>query len=192
MIDLLETPELLQTLSWLNEPTRWEHDGRALELWPDAKSDFWQKTHYGFQADNGHLLYTEAGGDFELATHVTYTPVHQYDQAGLMVYFSSNNWLKCSVEGEIDEPFRLGAVVTRDGYSDWSTQSYDAAVVDIDLRVFRRGPDFFVFWRPSPDGDWIQMRVAHLVSGTACCGLYACSPKDAGFSARFTGLSLDR
>lgn len=190
MIDLLRASRLLDRLSWLNEPARWEHDGGSLELWPDEKTDFWQKTHYGFQADNGHLLYTEVSGDFELSTRVGYRPVHQYDQAGLMVYFSADNWLKCSVEGELDEPFRLGAVVTRGGYSDWSTQSYCDERVDVELRIHRRGPDFTILWRPPDAQEWTQLRLSRLISGTACCGLYACSPREAGFSARFSHLSL--
>ena len=50
-----------------------------------AGTDFWQGTHYGFRVDNGHALLAEIGGDFALETRVRTQPVHQYDQAGLMV-----------------------------------------------------------------------------------------------------------
>ncbi len=107
-----------------NEPARWEHSAGTLKLFPDAKTDFWQRTHYGIQADNGHFLFAEQEGDFVIRTHVSYTPLHRYDQAGLMIYRDAENWVKTSVECEDEGPFRLGVVVTRGGYSDWSTQDY--------------------------------------------------------------------
>jgi hypothetical protein len=36
---------------------------------PDAPTDFWQRTHYGFRADNGHFLHREADGEFVLSRH---------------------------------------------------------------------------------------------------------------------------
>jgi regulation of enolase protein 1 (concanavalin A-like superfamily) len=29
-----------------------------LEIFTDEQTDFWQNTHYGFQRDNGHCLFT--------------------------------------------------------------------------------------------------------------------------------------
>jgi regulation of enolase protein 1 (concanavalin A-like superfamily) len=177
-------------MKWMNEPSDWRLRESALEVRPDAGTDFWQRTHYGFRNDNGHLYHAELGGDFDLRVRVIYRPVHQYDQAGLMAYFSPDNWIKCSVEGEIDEPFRLGAVVTRDGYSDWSTQDLDADRVDVEFRLARTGHDFTAWSRQAGVERWTQMRLAHLPGGAAKAGLYACSPKEAGFSARFSGLIL--
>ena len=189
MTNLLATDHAL-AMKWLHEPSKWRLLESALELWPDRQTDFWQRTHYGFRNDSGHLYHVELGGDFDLQVQVTYTPVHQYDQAGLMVYFSEDNWLKCSVEGEPDEPFRLGAVVTRDGWSDWSTRDFEGDRVDVGFRLARAGDDFTVRCRQAGVERWTQIRLAHLPGGTARVGLYACSPKDAGFSARFTNLLL--
>jgi regulation of enolase protein 1 (concanavalin A-like superfamily) len=187
MKNLLETPD---TAVWLNEPNRWQQKQGALEVWSDPQTDFWQRTHYGFRNDNGHLYYRVLEGDFDMRVRVRYRPVHQYDQAGLMVYFSADNWLKCSVEGEADRPFRLGAVVTRDGYSDWSTQDVEQGEVDVEFQLIRTGPDFTVSTRPPGLGDWTQIRLAHLPGGAARAGLYACSPKEAGFSAIFSDWQL--
>jgi regulation of enolase protein 1 (concanavalin A-like superfamily) len=96
-----------------------------------------QKTHYGFGADNGHLLFKELTGDFVMTTQVRFHPVHPYDQAGLMVRVSPSCWLKTSVEYEPDSPSRLGAVVTNHAYSDWSTQDFPASGGVLGLRIHR-------------------------------------------------------
>ena len=77
--------ELPPLFRWHCEPQRWSVGGSRLCIEPDAPTDFWQRTHYGFQGDNGHFLYREAEGDFVLSVRVMFRPVHQYDQAGLMV-----------------------------------------------------------------------------------------------------------
>ena len=94
-----ENGELDGRLQWFCEPPVWRVDAEAsrLVVEPAAESDFWQRTHYGFQADNGHFLYADAPGDFVLETRVTFEPAQQYDQAGLMVRLSADCWLKTSV-----------------------------------------------------------------------------------------------
>ena len=189
-------PGLDARLSWRNEPSRWTVDvGRGcLRVEPDPGTDFWQRTHYGFRADNGHFLSAEAAGDFVLRTHVRFEPVHQYDQAGLMVRLSEECWLKTSVEYEPGATSRLGVVVTNHGYSDWSTQDIPSDRHAIWLRVRRTGADYLV--EASADGtDWTQLRLAHLHddhAGVVRAGLYACSPKAAGFAAEFDLLYLER
>jgi regulation of enolase protein 1 (concanavalin A-like superfamily) len=188
-------PGLPARLAWHCEPARWavDPDRRCLRVEPEAGTDFWQRTHYGFQADNGHFLFTEVAGDFVLTTHVRFRPVHQYDQAGLMVRVSPSCWLKTSVEYEPEGPGQLGAVVTNAGFSDWSTQPFAAGPGEVWLRIRREGDDFVV--DALTDGrDWQQIRMGHLheVAGAAVrCGLYACSPKGAGFVAEFSRLGID-
>jgi len=184
------TPSLNPRLRWHAEPARWSlgHDAGGLHLHTDAGTDFWQRTHYGFQVDNGHFLHLDATGDFVLTTRVTSRPQHQYDQAGLMVRLSAGCWLKTSVEFEPEGPNRLGAVVTNGHYSDWSTQPLDPAVDTVWFRVRAEGHDCIV--DTSLDGQrWEQIRMAHLHDRPAAaavqCGLYACSPKAAGYEARF-------
>lgn len=182
-------------LHWHCEPARWRIDpaARVLLMEPEANTDFWQRTHYGFSADNGHFLYCAVTGDFVLTTHVRFRPVHQYDQAGLMVRLSPACWLKTSVEFEPDGPSRLGAVVTNFAYSDWSTQDVAPDLGEIWLRVRREADDYTV--EASQNGRlWSQLRVAHLHEGQGkevTCGLYACSPRGAGFTAGFTSLAID-
>lgn len=192
-----EEGTLLPALKWHCEPARWSVRAadRCLRIEPDAGTDFWRTTHYGFDADNGAFLFADVAEDFVLATHVRFRPGHQYDQAGLMVRVSPSCWLKTSVEHEPHGPSRLGAVVTNQAYSDWSTQTFPATADEVWLRVRREGQDYIV--DASRHGqDWEQIRMAHLhedrPGAAVAAGLYACSPKGAGFVADFTHLTIDR
>jgi len=185
-----DQPALDPALRWHCEPARWQIDADTsrLVLHPGAKTDFWQRTHYGFEVDNGHFLHLQASGDFVLTTQVSSSPVHQYDQAGLMLRISPSCWLKTSVEFEPGGPSRLGAVVTNAQYSDWSTQSIPADGRSVWFRLRAESEDCIV--ESSFDGsDWQQLRIAHLMERSAvqsvACGLYACSPQGAGYRAEF-------
>jgi hypothetical protein len=188
-------PALSPPLRWHCEPARWSVEAarHCLRIEPDSGTDFWQKTHYGFEVDNGHFLFAPVAGDFVLTTRVRFQPVHQYDQAGLMVRVSPSCWLKTSVEHEPVGPSRLGAVVTNHAYSDWSTQPFASGPGEIWLRVRREGDDYLV--EASPDGSrWEQIRVAHLHEGRGqpvMAGVYACSPKGTGFVAELDRLSIE-
>ena len=198
-IDLIEdfdaTDSLDHRLQWLNPPPTWDIHDSALVLHTGAKTDFWQRTHYGFQEDSGHFLFAHTAVDFECTTEVRFRAVHQYDQAGLMVRVSPHCWLKTSVEYEPDGPSRLGAVVTNGGYSDWSTQSIDRQVNRMWFRVVRSGPEYTVYTKAEGD-PWAQIRMARLLDDEAgrlvSVGLYACSPVAAGYVAAFESLQILR
>ena len=190
-----DKPELNPQLAWLNEPENWSIDtaARRLVVWPGAETDFWQKTHYGFVADSGHFLYAPVSGDFTMTAEIFFHPSHQYDQAGLMVRFSSECWLKTSVEYEPDGASKLGVVATSGGFSDWSLQDFPRERSSVELRLRRTAGDFMVDFREGADTDWTMIRMAHLAGverQDALCGLYACSPKTAGFRAEFAGLRI--
>ena len=179
----------LASFAWHCEPGQWTLSEDCLRVHPDASTDFWQRTHYGFQADNGHFFYREIEGDFVFSVRVRFDPAHQYDQAGIMVRASADCWLKSSVEYDPPGPSRLGAVVTNGGYSDWSSQDFPADARAVWLRVRREADDYLVDW--CLDGQqWRQLRMAHLQESKVACGLYACSPKAGGFACEFTEFSL--
>jgi uncharacterized protein len=189
-------PSMSSRLTWHCEPTSWQIDtsGKCLRLSPDGATDFWQRTHYGFEVDNGHFLFLEAIGDFVLTTKVTSNPVHQYDQAGLMVRLSPSCWLKASVEFEPDGSSRLGAVVTNGQYSDWSTQPITAEVRTVWFRIRAEDNDYII--ESSFNGQkWEQIRMARLhdrpAVNSVLCGMYACSPKAAGYEAEFSFLKFE-
>lgn len=192
-----QQPTLDPKLRWLNPPPSWAVDSSlgALVVRPAAATDFWQETHYGFRADTGHFLFAEVGGDFTVTTKVRFHPVHQYDQAGLMIRLDPQCWLKTSVEYEPQGPGRLGAVVTNHGFSDWSVQDFPRATHEVSLRIRKEGADFIVEFAASEHAAWSPLRIAHLNienDTPLACGLYACSPKGAGFRAEFEFLAIAR
>ena len=179
---------------WMNPPSTWfvDADESVLVVMPRANSDFWQRTHYGFEADTGSFLYVRREEDFCLSSRVHLQPEHQYDQAGLMVRISAYCWIKSSVEYETEKPSVLGAVVTNAGYSDWSTQEFRGDAID--FQITRKGADYLVCWRESEE-PWQQLRLCHLHEDDGetpvLCGLYACSPKQAGLVAKFDYLMIE-
>jgi len=186
-------PALDARLKWLNPPPAWSLGSRGLLVRPAAETDFWQRTHYGFRADSGHFLHLEVAGNFSLTTRVRLHPVHLYDQAGLMVRVGPSCWIKTSVEYESKGPSKLGAVVTNDGYSDWSLQDFPRGHTEVRLRIRRQAQDFLVDWADGSGETWELLRVAHLheeAGQRVQCGLYACSPKGGGFRAEFEFLQV--
>jgi uncharacterized protein len=194
--ETLAGPTLDIRLRWHNPPPDWSPGRDGLVVRTAAGTDFWQGTHYGFRVDNGHLFAAQVEGDFVLETEVVAAPVHQYDQAGLMVRLSERCWLKTSVEAEPGEPSRLGSVVTNAGWSDWSTQDLDPDVArHVAFRITRRGADYLVEAATVPNGRWSQIRLGRLhedEGGPVLAGLYACSPKGEGFAATFKRLRIER
>eukprot|EP00762_Andalucia_godoyi_P000192 ANDGO_02392.mRNA.1 Regulation of enolase protein 1 len=222
---------------WVCEPEadRWSLDELAntLTVSPSRDTDFWQRTHYGFRRDNAHLFCIsvplsvlaaektatdardsqETPVPFVLSAHVSFSPLHQYDQAGLCVRVNENCWIKTSIEYEsAHEPARLGVVVTNNGYSDWSTQDVPNSVRSVWLRIssmFRN--DFLVEYafdnsensKATDALKWHQMRVAHLfvqLGGIddqhhqqqyAQLGVYACCPVNNGYKATFSSIECN-
>ena len=79
-----------------------------------------------------------------------------------MVRVSDQCWVKTSVEYEIGEPNKLGAVVTNNGYSDWSTQDVGDDFIAYRLRISRVGSDYKIEYFKDSEDTWIQMRLFHL------------------------------
>jgi regulation of enolase protein 1 (concanavalin A-like superfamily) len=181
-----------ERLTWHHEPGSWKIDNNQLHISPEAGSDFWQRTHYGFQVDNGHFLYMECQGDFTIEAQMHCKFKHQYDQAGLMIRVSDQCWVKTSVEYEPDAANKLGAVVTNQGFSDWSTQDVADDLTSYKLRISREGSDYAIAHYSEKQAEWIQMRVFHLFDQPGVkAGIYCCSPKAAGFTASFENLKIE-
>lgn len=175
---------------WFNEPTNYQL-GNGLEIFTDPKTDFWQRTHYGFQRDDGHCLFTTQTGDFALMAHVEFHPQEKYDQCGLMVRGDKDHWIKVSTEYENEKIGRLGSVVTNRGYSDWATQDIPASHRQMAYRISKNGNDFLL--ENSYDGkEWLQLRITHLHKSfeQLQIGVYACSPIGKDFRCRFDLLTI--
>ena len=183
----------LPGFKWHCPPPVWGFNPEGLFIEPAAATDFWQRTHYGFSADNGHHFWTNNLEDAVLSATVRMQPRHQYDQAGLMVRFNSELWIKTSVEFEPGTANRLGVVVTHHSFSDWSTQDVPPEVNEFSFRVARTGNEFIIsaHWA---GGEWMQLRMVRLacaLNAPLAVGPYACSPKGAGFRCVFTELAVD-
>jgi regulation of enolase protein 1 (concanavalin A-like superfamily) len=136
MMTTITLPNQRERFQWAHAPARWSlDDGLELKTQPDT--DYWQRTHYGFQRDNGHFYFTAVRGDFTASTQLVWSPVAQYDQCGLLVRADSQTWAKCSVEYETAEHSRLGSVVTNLGYSDWATQDLSGLITGRWYRIRR-------------------------------------------------------
>ncbi|MBM7703072.1 DUF1349 domain-containing protein [Priestia iocasae] len=177
-------------LNWLHEPSVWSVKNGSLYVKTDPITDFWQRTHYGFQNDNGHFLYVNTDRDFVMTTKVRFNPKHQFDQAGLMIRIDEENWIKTSMEYELDNPAKLGAVVTNLGYSDWSTQPIQSNVTELTFRITRTGKDYVI--HALVESEWIQLRVAHLHDDAkeVMCGFYCCSPIKDGYEVHVDELII--
>lgn len=186
-------------LKWFCPPTRYNLKDDRLVIEPDGKTDYWQKTHYGYESDNGHFLHFYPEGNFQLTTRLALWPEHQYDQAGLMLRYSPHFWIKTSVEHMKDEGSQLGAVVTNFGYSDWSHQKYSSQLDLILLRIRFKNDDITIDFSKEDNADlsktkWTQIRIAHLTKPKDMrlqCGLYACCPTEAGCRAEFRYLLVE-
>jgi len=178
--------------TWINPPDHISRDDARITIQTDPRTDLWQRTFYGFQRDNAHMLCTTTADPlFSFTVKVDFAYQGLYDQAGLVVYLDSDNWAKTAVEFGGAEPALLGSVVTNYGYSDWATQEVPADWTTLWYRLSRRQADFRI--EASTDGlDFHQLRIFHLApaSGEIRYGLYACSPGDASFQAVFSELAL--
>ncbi len=186
---------LNEMLEWRCEPKKWFIDKTSaqLVLETDEETDYWQKTHYGFEVDNGHFLYTRTNKNFRMTTKVVALPISKYDQAGLMIRFSEDMWVKTSLEYIPDGLSKLGAVVTNKGYSDWSTQYVDCKDTPLFYRISKIGQNCYVDF--SWDGEsWNQIRIAHLdipENSPVMAGVYACSPQGKEQIVRFDFLTIE-
>jgi len=191
LLETFDKPVFDPQLKWHCEPSHWKIEQNSLVVATDPETDFWQKTHYGFQVDNGHFLYAELDNDFVLETEVHSNFVNQYDQAGLMVRVSEECWVKTAIEYEPEESNKLGAVVTNRGYSDWSTQDVHDSLINLKLRIMRKGSDYIIQYFDRNQNEWTQLRMFHLDSkAKVMAGIYSCSPKQRGFIARFKYLTI--
>lgn len=187
---------LPSSLKWKNEPSRWTLTREGLQIEPNGKTDFWQRTHYNMRADNGHFLYLSSHlRKFELKTRVGYLGKNEFDQSGLMVRISSKEWIKVSVEFQPGKADKLGSVVTNLGYSDWACQDFRNPDREILLRVKAERPDFIIEYAlPSTPDKWNLIRINHLHNDREeiplQVGIYCCSPKGAGFRTTFSHLTV--
>ncbi len=192
---------------WIFEPKESQVDLESISITTEPETDFWQRSYYGFRNDNAPALQIETGDNFTFTTKVSFDYRALFDQCGIIIYLDSENWFKASIEYENEKVSKLGSVVTNFGYSDWATSDIPLPK-EIWYRLSRRGPDFLI--ESSLDGvTFKQMRIFHLhklgettlemgrsnpplpAQNAVSFGVYACSPLNSSFTARFTDMNME-
>jgi regulation of enolase protein 1 (concanavalin A-like superfamily) len=173
---------------WLNPPSSWSIEDGRLTATTDEKTDFWQKTFYGFVRDDGHFLGIAAPEAFTASVHVSGRFEQLYDQAGLMLRADAGAWIKTGVEFT-DGALHLSAVVTR-GSSDWSVTLPPEPITDFWLRLTAK--DGAVRIQYSQDGKaWPLLRLAAFPTDRPLrVGPMLCSPKRLGLEVAFDHFHL--
>ena len=178
--------------TWIYEPKEYSLSDEKLIIKTEPKTDFWQRTYYGFQNDNAPaLLIPTSEKYFSFNVKTQFNSQQRFDQCGVIIYQDSDNWFKASIEYEKENYQRLGSVGTNHGYSDWATTDIPAQQKEMYYRLSRRGSDYCI--ENSYDGvHYKQMRIFHLFEGQGeiRIGVYACSPEDSSFEATFTDIKL--
>ncbi len=183
----------IEQMSWTRAPKAFCVEGEKISITTEPHTDLWQRTYYHFRNDNAPLLQMETEEryfSFVVKTDFSQSH-HRFDQCGIVLYLDAENWLKASVEYENEQFQHLGSVVTNHGWSDWAITAIPADVKTMWYRLSRREDDYCV--ECSYDGGhFSQMRVCHLWEGAEKIrfGIYACSPENSSFTARFTDLAV--
>ena len=177
---------------WTREPESCIITDNTVEIITKPYTDLWQRTYYHFRNDNAPVFQMETEEPyFSFTVKTDFDSQHRFDQCGVVMYLDSENWLKASVEYENTAYQHLGSVVTNLGYSDWATTVIDASVKSMWYRLSRREEDYCL--ECSQDGKvFQQMRICHMHKGggTIRFGIYACSPENSSFKARFSHMEL--
>lgn len=182
----------IKKLEWTRKPETYEVKDGQIVIVTEPGTDLWQRTYYGFQNDNAPVLQMKTSEkNFSFVVKTEFASEKRFDQCGIVMYLDSENWLKASIEYENDKYQRLGSVVTNHGYSDWATTDIDASVKSMWYRLSRRESDYCI--ECSTDGiNFKQMRICHMWEGAdeIQFGIYACSPEQSSFRAKFTHMEI--
>lgn len=177
--------------SWTREPISVTTENNKLIVEAAEGSDYWQKTVYGFEHDNGHALLTPWNPDF--AMEVTFRLENfstLFDQAGLMLWHTPVQWIKTGVELS-DGLLCIGAVVS-DEYSDWSLFPIPAewAGQDLTMRASLLN-DGVVIRARIQNSPWQTIRVARFpYRNDLKAGPFVSAPGGQGFVTTFTSWQL--
>lgn len=185
---------LFSKFRWLNEPHHSTVGENTIEFTTIPETDFWQRTHYGLQKADGQAFLTDIDDDFTFSIRCDFDYKSLFDQCGLLLWIDSDNWAKASLEcGDKDgAPGALGSIVTLNGFSDWASTPMINFPQHLYFRISRRKSDFRFDY--SLDGAaFIQMRIFHMNKAThhVQVGIYACSPRNSSFNARFSDIVIE-
>ena len=182
----------VKEMQWIYPPKQYSVTSGEIIIKTEPHTDLWQRTYYGFRNDNAPMLQWSTKEEyFSFSVKTQFATKRRFDQCGIVMYLDSDNWLKASIEYQDGKIQRLGSVVTNHGYSDWATTDIPSEVDTMWYRLSRRGSDYCI--ECSYDGvEYRQMRICHVWEGMGEIrfGVYACSPEDSSFEAKFSLLEV--
>ncbi|CAF3620062.1 unnamed protein product [Rotaria sp. Silwood1] len=148
--------------TWYNEPKTWSINQTTINVHTDRNTNFWCKTYFGIEYDNGHFYYQSLPGDQSFTATVNIRGKYntQYDQGGLMLRTDEKNWVKCGVE-YIDSQQVASVVVTVNGWSDWNVVSLNETEI-VKIRAKRDKEAVVIGYAEGEEGDFKMMRIAYL------------------------------
>jgi regulation of enolase protein 1 (concanavalin A-like superfamily) len=170
--------------AWTHPPVSAVEQGNDLLVTAREGSDAWRTTSYGFVHDSEHALLAPFPEGSAMEVEFTADFSAQFDQAGIFVRVSAEEWVKAGVEFA-DGACQLGAVVTN-GLSDWSLAPVpEWRGCRVLIRASRTGDALTI--RAGTAGGPLQLvRVAPLdPAANASAGPFACAPTRAGLTVPF-------
>ncbi|MFC4220695.1 DUF1349 domain-containing protein [Flagellimonas marina] len=166
-------------MRWYNDPTKWKFIDKTLEFQVTPKTDYWQKTSYGFCVDDGSFYYRECGGEFEVNVKLTADYRSRYDQAGLMLRLDHENWVKTGIEF-VDGIFYFSTVLTH-GHSNWSLVPIKEKFESIWIKGIKRKDSFEIHYSMNGKGFQMASLVHMPKQGDMKIGMMAASTDGNGF-----------
>ena len=179
---------VLETMTWLNEPSDWSLEGGVLRAVTESRTDFWRQTFYGWTTDNGHFFHRPVTGDFTAEVTVSATHTTRFDQAGMMVRADERNWLKSGLE-VTSGALHVSTVYTRQ-LSDVSMAPLAGSPGEVAMRITRFGHALAVHCRRD-NSLWQLLRLGYLdFPATVAVGVMCCTPERAGLEATFRDFTV--
>lgn len=78
--------------TWIYEPKEYNLSDEKLMIKTEPKTDFWQRTYYGFQNDNAPALLIHTSEKyFSFSVKTQFNSKHRFDQCGVIIYQDSDN-----------------------------------------------------------------------------------------------------
>lgn len=177
--------ELLMKGRWTHQPADVRSDGDRVVVTALEGSDAWRHTSYGFVHDSEHALLEPLGSSEAVEVSFVLDYGEQFDQAGVFLRASADEWIKAGVEAADGAP-QVGAVVTH-ATSDWSAAPVPEWMGRIITVRASRDGDAVTIRARAGDDPWQLVRVAHLAPDlTVEAGIFCAAPTRSGLAVTFT------
>ena len=185
---LASNAQSLEKMTWFNEPTNYEINGKTLTMDVPGHCDYWRISHYGFTVDDAPFYYATYGGEFEAKIKVSGEYETRFDQAGMMIRLDHENYVKFGIEF-VDGKFNISAVVTHHT-SDWSVIRLEEPIPHLWLKAVRRLDAIELFYS-FDDREYTMMRTLWMQDNCPLqVGPVAACPDGQGFKARFSDFKV--